>query len=196
MGHNAPLFVHFWSEFDVPLRCESFDGAKAQWSGVAGTMEEAFKKNQKNARCHHQSFSECRRLIVSIYDIVDLQFLTPCRITRDQPKSPRINVPESILGGENLHVCVWARRRKPRRSVGTRSNGAAYGSGLFCTSKYTGKDRKEGSERGREGGGICCRPFDCHCFSWVMWECTRLVFILLCSLLCSSFLGSNIKQRR
>lgn len=94
----------------------------------------------------------------------------------------------------NLCVCVCARMRKPCQMVGTKSNGAVYGLGLFCTSKYTGKDRKEGSERLREGGGICCRPFDCHCFSWVMWECTRLVFVLLCSLLCSFFLSSNIKQ--
>lgn len=100
----------------------------------------------------------------------------------------------------NLRFCVCARKRKPRLLVGTESNGAVYGSGLFCTSKYTGKDRKEGSESLREGGwgvgvgGICCRPFDCHCLSWVMWECTRLVFILLCSLLCSFFLSSNIKQ--
>lgn len=47
MGHKAPLFVHFWSEFDVPLRCESFDGAKGQWSGVAGTMEEALEKKNR-----------------------------------------------------------------------------------------------------------------------------------------------------
>lgn len=52
----------------------------------------------------------------------------------------------------NLRFCVCARKRKPRLLVGTESNGAVYGSGLFCTSKYTGKDRKEGSESLREGG--------------------------------------------
>lgn len=115
MGHNAPLFVHSWSEFDVPLRCERFDGAKGQWSGAAGTVEEAFKKN---ARCHRQSFSERRRLIACIYDIVDRQFLTPCRITRDRRKSPRINVPESILGEDGKSACLCPGEEEKASPVG------------------------------------------------------------------------------
>lgn len=114
-GHNAPLFVHFWSEFDVPLRCESFEGAKEQWSGVAGTMEEAFLK-KKTPRCRRQSFSE--RLIVCIHDIVDLQFLTPCRITRDQRKSPRINAPESILGEDGKSACLCLGEEEKASPVG------------------------------------------------------------------------------
>lgn len=53
--------------------------------------------------------------------------------------------------------------RRKRRKVGSESNGAVYGLGLFCTSKYIEKEVGRGRQSGE--GGVCCRPFDCHCFS-------------------------------
>lgn len=57
--------------------------------------------------------------------------------------------------------------------VGSECNSAVYGSRLFCTSKYTEKEYWVGE-------GVAAGLFHCHCFSWVMWECTTPCFLFFC----------------
>lgn len=114
MCYNAPLFVLFWSEFNISnlARCESFNGVMEQWSGRLAQCRGCLKK-KNTTRCHCQSFSEWRYLIVCIYAILDLQFLTPCHITRDHWKSLRQNVPESFFGenGKSAHLFLCEKEK-------------------------------------------------------------------------------------